>query len=451
VSDARRFFHWELEFPEVFFDEGGRRLAAPGFHVVIGNPPWDMVRTDAGAASGERGQASSSTSAIVRFSRDSGVYTAQSDGHANMYHLFVDRAMTLTRPGGRLGLVLPSGVITDRGSARLRRRLFSECSVDAIVGLDNRDRVFPIHRSVSFVLLTATCGVTTNETRCRLGSSLSAIGEKGRNGLDAQVVRLTPGLLERLSGPDFSVPWVRSPMDLAVLEKAATLFPSLGSTEGWGARFGRELNATDDRAVIRGSGNGHPVIGGRHIAPFRVTLEEPHGVISSRAADRLLGARHRRSRLAYRDVASATNRTTLIAAILPPGCVSTHTVFCLRTALSLRDQHYLCGLLNSFVLNFLARLRVTTHVTTAIVERLPLPPPAFSSADETAIADLAERLARHDDPVARASLNARVAKLYQLTRPELEHVLGTFVLVAQSDRDAVLTAFNGWRHESSWK
>ena len=37
-----------------------------------------------------------------------------------------------------------------------------------------------------------------------------------------------------------------------------------------------------------------------------------------------------RLRLAYRDVASATNRLTLIAALLPPGTVSTHTVFCLK-------------------------------------------------------------------------------------------------------------------------
>src|SRR6185369_12280040 len=34
-----RFFHWELEFPEVFFDK-----ERPGFDVVLGNPPWDKIR-----------------------------------------------------------------------------------------------------------------------------------------------------------------------------------------------------------------------------------------------------------------------------------------------------------------------------------------------------------------------------------------------------------------------
>ena len=72
-------------------------------------------------------------------------------------------------------------------------------------------------------------------------------------------------------------------------------------------------------------------------------------------------------------LASAGNRQTLIAALLPAHTASTHTLFCLRTPLARREQHYLAALLNSFVLNHLVRLRVSTHVTTAIVERLPVP------------------------------------------------------------------------------
>ena len=49
TSGARRFFHWELEFPEIFFDADGRRRPDAGFDVVVGNPPWDMVRADHGA------------------------------------------------------------------------------------------------------------------------------------------------------------------------------------------------------------------------------------------------------------------------------------------------------------------------------------------------------------------------------------------------------------------
>jgi len=40
VAAEKRFFHWDLEFPDVFFDRFGRPLANPGFDAVIGNPPW---------------------------------------------------------------------------------------------------------------------------------------------------------------------------------------------------------------------------------------------------------------------------------------------------------------------------------------------------------------------------------------------------------------------------
>nr|MBC8457255.1 hypothetical protein [Deltaproteobacteria bacterium] len=39
IAEEKRFFHWELEFPQVFF-EGHQRQGNPGFDIVVGNPPW---------------------------------------------------------------------------------------------------------------------------------------------------------------------------------------------------------------------------------------------------------------------------------------------------------------------------------------------------------------------------------------------------------------------------
>ena len=108
--------------------------------------------------------------------------------------------------------------------------------------------------------------------------------------------------------------------------------------------------------------------------------------------------RYQRPRLAYRDVAGATNQLTLIAAMLPAGCVSTHTVFCLRTPCPLPAQQLLCGLFNSFVVNYLVRLRVSTHVTTALVERLPVPTREHAPRAAREIAALARALSRRRDP-----------------------------------------------------
>ena len=215
ISRVRRFFHWELEFPEVFFDVDGRRLPNSGFDAVIGNPPWDMLRADAGSLD-ERSGARHDIAAVLRFTRDAGMYQAQSDGHANRYQLFVERAIDLTRAGGRIGLVLPSGLATDHGSAALRRRLLNRCDVEAIVGIDNHRSVFPIHRSVRFLLVTASAGSPTREIACRLGiddpAELEALGDQPANTSAWFPVRVTPALLEQVSGPELSIPSLRSPI-----------------------------------------------------------------------------------------------------------------------------------------------------------------------------------------------------------------------------------------------
>ncbi len=433
-AESGGFFHWELEFPEVFFAADGTRRADAGFDAIIGNPPWEMVRADPRAG----GTAEPLRRDVVRFTREAGLYTAQSDGHANQYQIFLERAIALSRPAGRLGLVLPAGLASDHGSAALRRHLFTHCAVESIVGFDNRRAVFPIHRSVRFLLLSAVAGVAPGVTCCRFGEvdpqALDRLDEKPLDDRSAFPVQLTPALLERLSGRDLTIPDLRSPMDLAIAERAAALFPPLGSADSWHARFGRELNATDDRHHIGPRGRGMPVLGGRHVEPFRARLDEAEGSIARRTATRLLGERVGRVRLAYRDVASAGNRVTLIAALLPAGCVSTHTLLCLKTPLVPDEQHFLCALFNSLVVNYLVRLRVSTHVTTAIVERLPIPSRVDAGLRFDDIAALGRNLARRPDPDDLARLNALVARLYELSAADFDFVLETFPLVPAGDR-----------------
>lgn len=452
TAASRRFFHWELEFPEVFFDSAGQRAPHAGFDAVIGNPPWDMLRADAGPAAPRSRR---DTAAVVRFTRDSGVYATGSHGHPNSYQLFLERSVALARPGARLGLVLPWGLASDQGSASLRHLLFTRCDVDALVGFENRRGAFPVHRSLRFLLMTATKGGPTGEISCRFGETdpavLDAAGDEIQSAHPWFPVRLTPGGLKHLSGPDMAIPNLRRPLDVAILERATSLFPPLGDPSGWNARFGRELNATEDRECLRPPGHGLKVVEGWQVEPFKVNLESSRVSVSAHDAEARLGRRHQRRRLAYRDVASASNRVTLIAAVLPAGCVTTHTLFCLRTHLSVRAQFFLCGMFNSLVVNYLARLWVVTHVTTSIVERLPVPVldrthPAFLE-----IAAIARLLARCGTPPTEAAasnrrerrgrLEALVASLYGLTLDEFAHVLSTFPLVGQEDRDLALRVF----------
>jgi hypothetical protein len=84
---------------------------------------------------------------------------------------------------------------------------------------------------------------------------------------------------------------------------------------------------------------------------------------------------------------------------------------------------------------------VTTHVTTATVERLPIPTRAIAPAAYREIAALARLLSRKYDAVSFAALNARVAELYQLSPLELGHVLSTFPLMPVEERQRAFKIF----------
>ena len=40
TAEQHSFFHWDLEFPGIFYDSNGRSKSNPGFDAVIGNPTY---------------------------------------------------------------------------------------------------------------------------------------------------------------------------------------------------------------------------------------------------------------------------------------------------------------------------------------------------------------------------------------------------------------------------
>ena len=433
VVRSHQFFHWTLEFPEVFFDAAGRPSPNGGFDAVLGNPPWDMLR----AGGLEK-----------TFFRSSGVYRHQASGHINRYQIFLERALALTKRGGRIGLVLPSGFATDHTSAPLRRQLLARANVDTITGFDNRRAIFPIHRSVRFLICTATVGAPTSRIACRFGideaAELETIPDAGdRQATPSHPIALTPAFITALDSERLTIPELRTETDLRIVERIAHDVPRLDATSGWSVRFGRELNATDDRIHFHSGETGMPVLEGKHIEPFSVHAERATMRISVRTARTLLdaAATFSRPRLTYRDVASSTNRLSLIAAVLPAGVVTTHSLFCLKTRLSGDDQAFLCAMLNSYVANYLVRQVMTTHLGSATVEGLRVPKPLSDSPVFEEIVELSHSLRNTFSARDYVRIQALAAACYGLTAVEFAHVLSTFPLVDESGRNAALEEF----------
>jgi N-6 DNA Methylase/Eco57I restriction-modification methylase len=455
VAREHHFFHWGLEFPEVFFDREGRPHVSGGFDAVIGNPPWDTLRADSGERD-NRSRERASQHARLRFFREAGVFRHQGSGHLNRYQLFVERALQLTRSGGRMGLVLPSGLATDRGSGPLRRALLDQTTIDRLLGFSNRDGIFPIHRDVKFLLLTTTKTGRTERLEGSFGrtqpSWLDDLPDGARDDpSDARGIVLNRVSIDKWDPEHVSIPLLSSTKDLDLLVHASASVPTLGGGDGWGVQFGRELNATEDRPYFVSKRPTNPdlitVIEGKHLEPFRVRSESARLAIPSHVAERLLDRNRTfgRYRIAYRDVASATNRLTLIAAMLPPGIVSTHTVFCQKKALSTRHQYCLLALLNSLVANFLVRQQVTTHVSSSLMLRLPVPHPRGHDPRFRDLARLAQSLARTGvdaDEQSYVQINSISAALYGLTTSQYEHVVGTFPLLREELRRRLIADYD---------
>jgi hypothetical protein len=442
TAEGARFFHWTFEFPEVFSGEDGAPLQDAGFDAMIGNPPWEMLRGTEGH--GDAGGGSCQRRSLVTYARGSGQYRLQGGGHANLYQLFLERALSLLRPGGRLGLVLPSGFATDHGCTALRRHVLTRTTIDTFTMVENREGIFPIHRGIKFLLLTLTNSGETRTVPLRAGLRSADILDRVPDaGPDDNAIPVSRSLLERTSGPLLTVPELRTRLDLDILGRIAFSTPALGDAEGWNVHVGRELNATDDRRHFHDGPGGLPVVEGKHLQPFKVDLESVRLRIARRPAAQLLGpdGPHTRPRLGYREVAASTNRLTLIAAILPAGVVTTHTIFCMKESLDEEAQSFLCGMFNSYVANYLVRMRVGTHVTSAIIERLPVPSPPRDDPRFRDMARLARGMADRADPDTAARLQAAAARLYGLSDEAFQHVLATLNLVPAGDRARALEHF----------
>ena len=294
TARLHRFFHWELEFPEVFFTPDGRRNPDGGFDAVIGNPPWDVLRADTGTAA-DRARARANETARRRFFREAKVYHHHGGGHANKYQRFIERALQLARPGGRIALILPAGLATDHGSAALRRALLDALDIDRVIGFDNREVIFPIHRDVRFLLVTGTKGRATVQVTGAFGRSAPAWLDQlpdavSDDPIEARPVVLSRALLESWDRDDVAIPWLAHRADVDLLATIVDTVPRLADTAGWGVRFGRELNATDDRHhfVPREAPAEGPlltIVEGKHLEPFRLlTNKATLAVTAARAA-----------------------------------------------------------------------------------------------------------------------------------------------------------------------
>ena len=120
LATSQHFFHWRLEFPEVFYDGTGAKTDDSGFNAVIGNPPYIRIQNLRQA-----------NPDIARYLEDGSVYQS-AGGRFDIYSPFVERGANLSS-AGVLSYILPNKFIESGGGKKLRNFLSSNNLVSEIV------------------------------------------------------------------------------------------------------------------------------------------------------------------------------------------------------------------------------------------------------------------------------------------------------------------------------
>lgn len=203
LINEERFLHWQVVFPGVWSEWESNKLNG-GFDAVIGNPPWDRMKLQqvewfaarkrdialAQRASDRRrmitalekaedplakdfAKASERAEASVRVARSCGDYPLLSGGDLNLYSLFVERAMTIVKPEGMIGLLTPSGIASDKTSSEFFKGVATDGRLTALYDFENRrtryglQPFFPdVDSRFKFCAFVASPSPTLKEAQC---------------------------------------------------------------------------------------------------------------------------------------------------------------------------------------------------------------------------------------------------------------------------------------------
>ena len=168
VADREGFLHWEAAFPGVW-QRWQEEQPVGGFDAVIGNPPWDRIKLqevewfatrspelslaptaaarktgirklrDKGAPlADEFDAAKERADKLGELIRASGNYPLLGGGDINLYSLFVERAMSLVKPDGFVGLLTPSGIYADKTAAQFFKSVSTSGRLSGLFDFENR-------------------------------------------------------------------------------------------------------------------------------------------------------------------------------------------------------------------------------------------------------------------------------------------------------------------------
>lgn len=466
IADRERFLHWELVFPDVWTSSFETPVPGGGFDAVVGNPPWERIKLQevewlaarapkiarapraadrklAIAHLGKSGDplwddyraAREVAETAAEVARQSGEYPLLGRGDVNLYSLFVERAARLVRPNGIVGLLVPSGIASDKSAARFFRSIAGSGRLAALYDFENRKVFFPDVDSRFKLSILVFGGAERRFEEARLAFFLHSVEELSK---EERSFRLAPRDFAAVNPNTGTAPVFRCRRDAEITTGIYDRLPVLVDRRGdeprtWPVEYRRMFDMTADSALFRTAaelaaagfyrvaanrwqrggeavvplyegkmvqmydhraasvtvhaGNVHRPAQGTPATDEQYAdaawLPEPQFWVDESRVPRPGGLGWT---IAFKDVTSPTNARTMIAAVVPLHGLGNTLPALLpaagdaAAAVAYRRQApLLLANLDSLVFDYLARQKVQgQHLNLYILEQLPvLPPEAF--------------------------------------------------------------------------
>lgn len=485
MAQRHRFFHWELEMMDAFTDS--RR----GFDLIVGNPPWDKVKlyddefftkfdptfrslspktkkksrmkeilSDASIAKAYK-QSKNHYKEKNTVYGNAEIYEMQGVGDNDLWKVILERMFTLMADGGFISMVIPSQILSNSSTIKMRRHMLEKDILSMYV-FENNKKIFPIDSRYKFALLTVKNA--KGPDKFPIGFYLHHLDSLDDNNREKDKFgTLSKKSIIKLSPDECIIPEILG-LELSIFEKLhknLTLESGLG--DGWNMEMSRGFDRTIDSDLLSENGKGWPVFEGKNINQYNHRWTKPKFTTNKRRGlereskrrifDGNHVAVHDSFRLVFRDTARANDTRTSITAILPPNVFHTNT---LRSILlTYEDQidlnanyykkiAYMCGLLNSLTFDFITRGIIQISLA-PIINSIPVPNPIHENQISQLVAKIvvgtlefegfAESL-RIDNtaltPVQKldivAEIDALVAHSYNLTYTEYKTIIDSFRL-----------------------
>ena len=274
MAMEQRFFHWCVEFPEVF-------AANRGFDVMCGNPPWDKIKVEdkkwfeshgradivnAGNASQrkqaianlpttdptlyeEYTKALADAEALSRFVRLAGRFNLTATGDIDLYPMFAELCLSFSKEAW--GLVLPTGIAVNDSNKAFFSKLIDENRLMSLYDFENREGLFDIHRMFKFCLLSAGKAQDTPRT-VRGGFYLTRLDHL----LDPRrIYTLQTSDFARLNPNTKTCPVFRTSRDAKLTAKiyrnSTILYNEITGENPWNVKFGSMIHMSNDSYLFR--------------------------------------------------------------------------------------------------------------------------------------------------------------------------------------------------------